>query len=99
MDTSGRAAQFTKNGACRHRTIRAARAPLLPTGLRTLTAQLIDGKAVAASVQDRVRLDVEQRLKAGLRAPALATVLVGADPASEVYVRNKRLACEKIGIR
>ncbi|HEY1077339.1 MAG TPA: bifunctional methylenetetrahydrofolate dehydrogenase/methenyltetrahydrofolate cyclohydrolase FolD [Fontimonas sp.] len=64
-----------------------------------MTAQLIDGKAVAAAVQERVRLGVQQRLQSGLRAPALATVLVGADPASEVYVRNKRLACEKIGIR
>ncbi|MDP9140668.1 MAG: bifunctional methylenetetrahydrofolate dehydrogenase/methenyltetrahydrofolate cyclohydrolase FolD [Pseudomonadota bacterium] len=64
-----------------------------------MTAQLIDGKAVAASVQERVRLGVQERLQAGHRAPALATVLVGADPASEVYVRNKRLACEKVGIR
>jgi len=64
-----------------------------------LTAQLIDGKAVAASVQERVRLGVLERVRTGHRAPALATVLVGADPASEVYVRNKRLACEKVGIR
>jgi methylenetetrahydrofolate dehydrogenase (NADP+)/methenyltetrahydrofolate cyclohydrolase len=62
-------------------------------------AQLIDGKAVANTVQERVRLAVAARKQAGHRAPALATVLVGADPASEVYVRNKRLACEKVGIR
>lgn len=64
-----------------------------------MTAQLIDGKAVAAQVHERVRQAVAARVAAGQRAPALATVLVGADPASEIYVRNKRLTCEKIGIR
>ena len=64
-----------------------------------MTAQLIDGKAVAAQVHERVRAAVASRLAAGQRAPALATVLVGADPASEIYVRNKRLTCEKTGIR
>lgn len=64
-----------------------------------MTARLIDGKAVAASVHDRVHSAVASRLARGLRAPALATILVGHDPASEVYVRNKRLACEKVGIR
>lgn len=60
-----------------------------------MTAQLIDGKAVAAAVRERVRVQVAGRA----RAPALATILVGADPASEVYVRNKRKACEDVGIR
>jgi methylenetetrahydrofolate dehydrogenase (NADP+)/methenyltetrahydrofolate cyclohydrolase len=64
-----------------------------------LSAQLIDGKAVAARVQERVRLAVAERIAAGQRAPALATVLVGADPASEIYVRNKRRSCEAVGIR
>ena len=64
-----------------------------------MTAQLIDGKAVAGQVHERVRQAVAARVAAGHRAPALATVLVGADPASEIYVRNKRLTCEKIGIR
>jgi methylenetetrahydrofolate dehydrogenase (NADP+)/methenyltetrahydrofolate cyclohydrolase len=64
-----------------------------------LTAQLIDGKAVAASVRERVRLAVLQRCAQGHRAPALATVLVGEDPASEVYVRSKRRSCEELGIR
>ncbi|MGH8539790.1 MAG: bifunctional methylenetetrahydrofolate dehydrogenase/methenyltetrahydrofolate cyclohydrolase FolD [Stenotrophobium sp.] len=64
-----------------------------------MTEQLINGKTVAAEVQARVRIGVQARLQAGHRAPALATVLVGADPASEVYVRNKRRACEEIGIR
>lgn len=64
-----------------------------------MPAQIIDGKAVAARVQDRVRADVELRIAQGRRAPALATVLVGADPASEIYVRNKRRSCEAIGVR
>jgi methylenetetrahydrofolate dehydrogenase (NADP+)/methenyltetrahydrofolate cyclohydrolase len=64
-----------------------------------LTAQIIDGKAVAASVQERVRAAVAERSAAGRRAPALATVLVGADPASEIYVRNKRRSSEAVGIR
>jgi methylenetetrahydrofolate dehydrogenase (NADP+)/methenyltetrahydrofolate cyclohydrolase len=64
-----------------------------------LTAQLIDGKAVAAQVHARTRIGVDARLAAGRRAPALATILVGSDPASEVYVRNKRRACEDLGIR
>ncbi|TXH03489.1 MAG: bifunctional methylenetetrahydrofolate dehydrogenase/methenyltetrahydrofolate cyclohydrolase FolD [Nevskiaceae bacterium] len=64
-----------------------------------MTAQLIDGKAVAAQVHARVREGVQARQAAGRRAPALATLLVGADPASEVYVRNKRRACEELGIR
>jgi len=64
-----------------------------------LTAQIIDGKAVAASVQERVRAAVAERTAAGKRTPALATVLVGADPASEIYVRNKRRSSEAVGIR
>jgi methylenetetrahydrofolate dehydrogenase (NADP+) / methenyltetrahydrofolate cyclohydrolase len=64
-----------------------------------VAAQIIDGKAVAASVRERVRAGVAERVKAGKRAPGLATVLVGDDPASHVYVRNKRKACEEVGIR
>jgi methylenetetrahydrofolate dehydrogenase (NADP+)/methenyltetrahydrofolate cyclohydrolase len=64
-----------------------------------MSARLIDGKAVAAQVQARVGADVLARMNTGRRAPALATVLVGADPASEIYVRNKRRACEQVGIR
>jgi len=64
-----------------------------------VTAQIIDGKAVAARVRERVRAAVAERVKAGRPAPALATVLIGDDPASHVYVRNKRKACEEVGIR
>lgn len=64
-----------------------------------MTAQLIDGKAIAAGVRDSVKLLVDARLARGRRAPGLAVVLVGSDPASEVYVRNKRKGCEAAGIR
>lgn len=63
-----------------------------------MTAQIIDGKAVAVATQEKVKNRVEERLKQGLRAPGLAVVLVGHDPASEVYVRNKRKACDQAGL-
>lgn len=63
-----------------------------------MTAQLIDGKAIAANIRSEVRERVEARRARGLRVPGLAVILVGADPASEVYVRNKRKGCEDAGI-
>ena len=63
-----------------------------------MTAQIIDGKAVAARLRADIARQVLQRQSAGARAPALAVVLVGEDPASHVYVRNKILACEQAGI-
>ncbi len=59
---------------------------------------VIDGKAVAAEVRERVRVEVEKfKAETGV-TPGLATVLVGEDPASAVYVRNKRKACEEAGM-
>lgn len=63
-----------------------------------MTANLIDGKAIAADVLGKLKDKIDQRVAQGLRAPGLAVILVGADPASAIYVRNKRLACEKVGI-
>ena len=63
-----------------------------------MTAQLIDGKAIAADIRREVRARVEARKDHGQRPPGLAVILVGADPASEVYVRNKRKGCEEAGI-
>jgi methylenetetrahydrofolate dehydrogenase (NADP+)/methenyltetrahydrofolate cyclohydrolase len=63
-----------------------------------MTAQLIDGKAIAANVRESARQRVEERLANNLRRPGLAVILVGDNPASEVYVRNKRRACEEAGI-
>jgi len=62
-----------------------------------MSARIIDGKAVAATVRARVANEVSE-LKAEGVDPGLATVLVGEDPASEVYVRMKRKACEEAGI-
>ncbi len=64
-----------------------------------MSAQLIDGKAVADRLIGRVRDGVQLRESKGLRAPALAVILVGNDPASAVYVRNKKRGCETSGIR
>jgi methylenetetrahydrofolate dehydrogenase (NADP+)/methenyltetrahydrofolate cyclohydrolase len=67
--------------------------------LLAMTAQLIDGRRLAAEVKNEVRSRIEAGLARGRRRPALAVVKVGSDPASEVYVRNKRKACEEVGIR
>lgn len=64
-----------------------------------MTAQLIDGKALATQFKEQFTAIVQQSTARGERAPGLAVILVGEDPASEVYVKNKRLACEQIGIR
>jgi methylenetetrahydrofolate dehydrogenase (NADP+) / methenyltetrahydrofolate cyclohydrolase len=64
-----------------------------------MTAQIIDGKAIAETLLGNIKLKIETRISIGRRAPCLAVVLVGADPASAIYVRNKRKACEKVGIR
>ena len=63
-----------------------------------MTAQIIDGTAVAAKVRAGVAADVKELIQAGLPKPGLAAVLVGENPASEVYVRMKRKACEKEGL-
>ena len=59
---------------------------------------IIDGKAIAAQIKEEVRLEVEKEKAAG-REVTLAVILVGDDPASAVYVRNKKKACETVGIR
>jgi len=64
-----------------------------------MSAQIIDGKAISAKLLDSIKSRIANRVAAGKRAPCLAVVLIGADPASAIYVRNKRLACEKVGIR
>lgn len=62
-----------------------------------MTATLIDGKAVAARIKEEVRSAVQTRLQQGLRAPGLAVILVGENPASQVYVNNKRQSCKQVG--
>ena len=62
-----------------------------------MTAKIIDGKAIAAQVRQNVKQRVDHRIKQGQRAPGLAVVLVGSDPASQVYVNNKRKSCAEVG--
>lgn len=64
-----------------------------------MTARLIDGKAVATAVREQVREEVAALVADGARVPGLATVLVGEDAASQIYVRKKHEACEEAGMR
>jgi methylenetetrahydrofolate dehydrogenase (NADP+)/methenyltetrahydrofolate cyclohydrolase len=65
-----------------------------------MSATVIDGKAIGAEVRERVRAKVAEYAEAnGGSTPGLATVLVGDDPASKIYIRNKHKACEEAGIR
>ncbi|MDO5638680.1 MAG: bifunctional methylenetetrahydrofolate dehydrogenase/methenyltetrahydrofolate cyclohydrolase FolD [Neisseria sp.] len=64
-----------------------------------MTAQLINGKEVSQQRLQMVAEKVAERQAAGLHTPCLAVVLVGDDPASAVYVRNKKIACEKVGFQ
>ncbi|MBS1863363.1 MAG: bifunctional methylenetetrahydrofolate dehydrogenase/methenyltetrahydrofolate cyclohydrolase FolD [Actinobacteria bacterium] len=64
-----------------------------------MAARVIDGKAVAAAVKERIKVDLAPFEEEAGRVPGLATVLVGEDPASEVYVGMKIKACEEVGIR
>ena len=63
-----------------------------------MPAKIIDGKQIASDLRQSLKQKVKQRLENGLHAPGLAVVLVGDDPASQVYVRNKRKGCEETGI-
>ena len=63
-----------------------------------MNAKIIDGKAIAADIRAQISKRIADRLAANLRRPGLAVILVGSDPASEIYVRNKRRACEEAGL-
>ena len=64
-----------------------------------MTAQIIDGKAVSVKCLDKIAAEVENRKAQNKRPPCLAVILIGDNPASHVYVRNKKNACEKVGFR
>lgn len=66
--------------------------------IKKMTAKILDGKAIAAQLRQKIQQQVQARLEQGLRAPGLAVVLVGNNQASQIYVRNKRNACQKAGI-
>ncbi len=61
-------------------------------------ARLLDGRAASRTLLDALRQEISQGVAAGRPRPGLATVLVGEDPASQIYVRNKRKACEQVGL-
>jgi len=64
-----------------------------------MTAQIIDGKKISKQIQEEIKKDVEElRTKHGV-VPGLAVIIVGENPASQVYVKNKRITCEKLAIR
>ena len=63
-----------------------------------MSAQIIDGKGIANEIKEQLKQRVEKRVQDGLRVPGLVVIKVGNDPASEVYVRNKRNFCQQVGI-
>jgi methylenetetrahydrofolate dehydrogenase (NADP+) / methenyltetrahydrofolate cyclohydrolase len=63
-----------------------------------MPAQLLDGKTIATQLKQSIKTDTDQLAASGHRRPGLAVVIVGEDPASTIYVRNKRIACEQTGI-
>ncbi len=77
----------------------------VPNGERNLergiikVALILDGKSLSERLRSYIKEEIENFLSKGLRQPCLAVILVGNDPASEVYVNNKRKACEKVGIK
>ena len=63
-----------------------------------MSAQIIDGKQIAKDLRTKLSLEVKEYTTKGIRQPGLAVILVGEDPASQVYVRNKKKACQDVGI-
>lgn len=63
-----------------------------------MTAQIIDGKSIAAEIRTKLAANIAERSRQGLRPPGLAVILVGDHPASAVYVRTKRQACADVGM-
>ena len=64
-----------------------------------MTARLIDGKAIAQALRNEIKGKVDALIAAGKRPPGLAVVIVGQDPASQIYVRNKHQATEAVGMK
>lgn len=63
-----------------------------------MSASLLDGRSLAALRRDELKQRVQHHVQQGQRAPGLAVVLIGTDPASTIYVNNKRKACDEVGI-
>lgn len=63
-----------------------------------MTARILDGKALAAKIQAELADEVVEFIENNVVEPSLAAVLIGENPASEIYIRNKRKACDKVGM-
>lgn len=63
-----------------------------------MVAKIINGKELASRIRKEISQEIASRKQQGLREPGLAVILVGEDPASRIYVQNKRNACEEVGI-
>ena len=63
-----------------------------------METKLIDGKLIARNIRNEIAKEVEQFVQLGNAPPHLTAIIVGNDPASEVYVRNKGRACESVGM-
>jgi len=68
-------------------------------GDQNMTSNIIDGKKLSQSIREDIKKQIETRIAQGKSQPGLATILVGDDPASRTYVRNKLRACDAVGIR
>jgi len=64
-----------------------------------MSAKIIDGKSIASDLLETIRNTISVNKSNGMRNPCLAVILIGDNPASHVYVKNKKLACEKVGIK
>lgn len=64
-----------------------------------MTAKLIDGKTISATIRKQIKQQVDSLWQSSKQRPGLAVILIGNDPASTVYVRNKQRACEEVGIQ
>ena len=62
-----------------------------------MSAQILDGKAISAKIRESIKNEVEKLVKKGLRAPGLVVIQIGNNPASEIYIKNKKKACESVG--
>ncbi|MCW4573890.1 bifunctional methylenetetrahydrofolate dehydrogenase/methenyltetrahydrofolate cyclohydrolase FolD [Venenivibrio stagnispumantis] len=60
---------------------------------------ILDGKKISTKIKEEIKKDIENLKKQGFREPCLAVILVGNDPASQVYVNNKKKSCEEVGIK
>ena len=69
-----------------------------PCSMNTAAAKILDGKALAERMRAQMQAEVAELARKHGRAPGLAVILVGNDPASEIYVRNKKRGCENVGI-